>query len=188
MKNRQIFFSGCLEESIYSLDGTTLNFHNVEKGELAFGDIPNRGKVEVVVPIYQWDTLTHVLSGRCVFLTGYLQKSVVHDTDRTAKIILRGASPGDIEFLQIIGPVEVIVPLYQRIIEPEDAIWCEVTGGSYYLINKHKVLAVIGERGAWTLRVGPNQEWRKAETWAAGKKAVLDSLAIQELEGFRYSA
>ncbi len=187
MKHRKTYIRGFLDRSILTPAGVILNLHNTEMGELAFGDVPNRGKVEVVVSIYQWDNIKYTLSGRQVFLTGYLVKSETCAVQRTAGIILGGVSRGDIEFSQIVGLVEIIVPLHQKLIEPKDAVWCQVPGGSYYLINKYKVLAVVGGSGTWNLRVGVNQQCGQAATWAAGKEAVLNSLAIQELEGFRYA-
>ncbi len=187
MKNRRIFLSGILDECEQCVDGTAILYLNESKhGHIKFNDVPNLRKVEVIVLFYQKIHDEYVVSHRGVLLSGHLH-SYAREQRGRAIINLNDIRVGDICYKDINGVVELIVPLDQRLKEPKDTTWYKtVDFADYvYLINKHEVLAVVSA-SRWTLRVGPDQHWNQVDNMETGKKAVIESLAVKELGGYKY--
>ncbi len=186
MQNRQIIVSGTLDEYEHHISGAaTLYFNESRSGNIKFKNVPNSGKVEVIIPFYQKMHGKYVVTHGGVVLSGYLQDYKREENGRVV-VWLVGARVGDTCFKDIKGFVEVIVPLNQKIKAPKDTIWCNFTGEHTHLVNKHEVLSVVSISGRWTLRVGPSQQWHKEEGYKAGMKAVIESLAVQGLGGYKY--
>ncbi len=120
-----------------------------------------------------------------VYLTGYLQ-GLGSQLGGAVCLTLYDVKEGEVPLKDIVGgKITILAEIAPKIIEPDDAEWLTGSNGLCYLMVDYKLHAIVDAGGRWII-IGEGWGWRDTGSQSIAKKQVVEYLAANRVNGYKY--